>query len=69
MDLKLVPSTIIETLDRDGSQRYDDLLEKIGRLHNDLTEDEFNKILMELEIQGLIRVQEMTRGKKLVELA
>ncbi|MFP3952151.1 MAG: hypothetical protein ACLFVP_08460 [Candidatus Bathyarchaeia archaeon] len=69
MDLKLVPSTIVETLDRDGSQRYNDLLKKTARLHSDLTEDKFKDILMELEIQGLVRVQEMTRGKKLVELA
>jgi DNA-binding HxlR family transcriptional regulator len=68
MDLKLVPSTIVENLDRDGAATFKDLYNKTHKLHSDLNEQTFNQTLMEMEIQGLIRVYRLPKGKKRIEL-
>jgi hypothetical protein len=41
----------------------------VQKYQSGVNEAEFSKILMEMEIQGLVRVTRMTRGKKRIELA
>jgi hypothetical protein len=69
MDTKLIPSTVVEALGRGGAQEFDDLFKQVQKYQSDINETEFNKILMEMEIQGLIRVTRMTKGRKRIELA
>ena len=67
MDVKLIPGTVIESLGRSGAADFDDLFKQVQKLHGDLNQNDFNKILMEMEVQGLIRVTRMTKGKRRVE--
>jgi cobalamin biosynthesis Co2+ chelatase CbiK len=69
MDVKLIPSTIVEVLGRVGAQEFDDLLKQVQKYQSDINETELGKILMEMEIQGLVRVTKMTKGKRRIELA
>ena len=69
MDAKLIPSTVVEALGRSGAQEFDDLLKQVQKYQSGINETEFSKILMEMEIQGLVRVTRMARGKKRIELA
>ena len=69
MDTKLIPSTVVEALGRGGAQEFDDLFKQVQKYQSDINETEFSKILMEMEIQGLIRVTRMTKGRKRIELA
>jgi hypothetical protein len=69
MDTKLIPSNVVEALGRGGAQEFDDLLKQVQKYQSDINETEFGKILMEMEIQGLIRVTRMTKGKRRIELA
>jgi hypothetical protein len=69
MDAKLIPSTVVEALGKNGAQEFDDLLKQVQKFQKDINETEFGKILMEMEIQGLVRVTRMARGKRRIELA
>ena len=68
MDAKLIPSNIVEALGRSGAQEFDELLKQVQKYQSGINETEFSRILMEMEIQGLVRVTRMTRGKKRIEL-
>ena len=68
MNDRLVASTIIETLDRDGALDAEDLFKSVQKLHGDLDMRFFDETLMVLEIQGLIRVLGMARDKRRIEL-
>jgi hypothetical protein len=69
MDSKMIPSIIVESLVRSGAMEFDELFKAVQKLQSDLNQHDFNRTLMELEVQGLIRVSKMTRGKKRIELA
>ena len=69
MDVKLIPSTVVEALGRGGAQEFDELLNQVQKYQSGINETEFSKILMEMEIQGLVRVIRMARGKRRIELA
>ncbi len=69
MDVKLIPSTIIEALGRGGAQEFDDLLKQVQKYQSDINQTELGKILMEMEIQGLVRVTKMAKGKRRIELS
>jgi hypothetical protein len=56
LDAKLVPSNVVEALGRGGAQEFDDLLKQVYKYQSGINETEFSKILMEMEIQGLVRV-------------
>ncbi len=68
MNERLVPITIIETLQRNGALELDSLYKAVSKLHGELDERFFEGLLMDLEIRGLIRVYNMARGKRRVEL-
>jgi len=65
---RLVSSTIIEALDRNGALEVEDLYKSVQKLHSDVDRRFFEDTLMRLEIQGLIRVYSRSRGKRRVEL-
>ncbi|MGD0803457.1 MAG: hypothetical protein ABSA11_05215 [Candidatus Bathyarchaeia archaeon] len=69
MDAKLIPSTIVEALGKSGAQEFDDLLKQVQKYQSGINETELGKILMEMEIQGLVRVTKMAKGKRRIELA
>lgn len=69
MNDRLVTSTIVETLGRNGALNVEDLYKSVKKLHGDMEMRPFNETLMVLELQGLIRVYNMTRDKRRVELA
>ena len=68
MDFKLVTSEIINVLNRSGDQELDDLFKMVGKMHSDLDSKAFSSYLMEMEIQGLVRVSKMARGKRRIKL-
>lgn len=65
---RLVPSTIVEVLDRNGALDVEDLFKSVQKLYSGLERGFFEETLMGLEIQGLIRVYGMARGKRGIEL-
>ena len=69
MDAKMIPSIIVESLGRSGAMEFDELFKAVQKLQSDLNQHDFNRTLMEMEIQGLIRVSKMARSKKRIELA
>jgi hypothetical protein len=69
MDEKLLPTTIIEQLERSGALKFDELLKQVQKRHEGLSESELNIMLMKMEIQGLIRVYRIPKGKRRIELA
>jgi DNA-binding MarR family transcriptional regulator len=58
---------VIETLNSLGSCDDTELLRSL-RKEVEITPDTLNKILLQLEIRGLIRVSNTTRGRKKIEL-
>lgn len=69
MNNKLVTTTIVEELGRNGANTLDDLYTAVHKLHSEMERSFFEETLMIMEIQGLIRVYKMARGKRRVELA
>lgn len=69
MDAKLIPSTVVESLGRSGAMEFDDLLKQVQKYQKNINENEFSKLLMDMEIQGLVRVTKMAKGKRRIELA
>ncbi len=69
MDEKLIPSTIVGLLKRAGALKFDDLHKKTKKLHSGFSEDHLNSMLMRMEIQGLVKVYRLPKGKRRIELA
>jgi hypothetical protein len=69
MDVKLIPSTVVEALGKSGAQEFDDLLKQVQKYQSGINETEFVRLLMDMEIQGLVRVTKMAKGKRRIELA
>jgi len=69
MDMKLIPATILELLDRYDALKFDDLLKRTKKRHSVLTKTSLNRTLMEMEIRGLVRVYRMPKGKRRIERA
>jgi len=68
LDAKLIPSTVVEALGRSGAMEFDDLLKQVQKYQKNINENEFGKLLMDMEIQGLVRVTKMAKGKRRIEL-
>ena len=69
MDLKLIPSKIVELLERNGALKFDELYKRAKKNQSGFTENTLNTLLMKMEIQGLIKVYRIPRGKRRIELA
>jgi hypothetical protein len=69
MDTKLIPAKIIELLERNGALKFDDLYKRTKKNHSGFSEDDLNNFLMRMEIQGLVKVYRIPRGKRRIELA
>ena len=69
MDEKLIPSTVVEALGKSGAMEFDDLLKQVQKYQNGINEVEFGYLLMDMEIQGIVRVTKMAKGKRRIELA
>jgi DNA-binding PadR family transcriptional regulator len=69
MDTKLIPVKILELLERNDALKFDDLFKRTKRTYSDFTEQNLNTLLMKMEIQGLVKVYRIPRGKRRVELA
>ncbi len=68
MNERLVTSTVVDALGRDGALYVNDLYKSVHMLHSDMEKGAFEEILMLMELQGLLRVYKMPRGKRKAEL-
>ena len=68
MNDRLVTSLIIETLERTGASEDESLYKAVKKIHNNIEKRFYENVLMNLELQGLIRVNKMRRDKRRVEL-
>ena len=65
---RLVTSTVVDALGRNGALYVDDLYKSIHKMHSGMEKGAFEEILMVMELQALIRVYTMPRGKRKAEL-
>ena len=68
MNERLVTSTVVDALSRNGALYVDDLYKSVHKMHNSMEKGAFEKNLMLMELQGLLRVYKMPRGKRKAEL-
>jgi len=59
---------VAEILERKSSITDEDLLEAVREYYRDASFSDINRILMRMEISGLITVSTLMRGKRLIEL-
>ncbi len=69
MDVKLIPAKVVELLERNGALKFDELHKRIKKTYSTFTEEDLNILLMQMEIQGLVTVYRIPKGKRRVELA
>jgi DNA-binding PadR family transcriptional regulator len=60
---------VLDVIGRKGPLTDDELLREIKNGKDDLSFRELNRILMKLEVNGLVRVSRQMKGKRRVELA
>ncbi|TVP41248.1 hypothetical protein [Candidatus Nitrosocosmicus arcticus] len=63
-----IRNIIFEKIKQLGTTTDQDLLNSVSKDGVSVLEDEFNKVLLDLEIYGLIRVSWLTKDKKRIEL-
>lgn len=59
---------VLDVIGRKGPMTDDELLREVRNGKEDLSFRDMNRILMKLEITGLIRVSRQMKGKRRVEL-
>lgn len=59
---------VIDVIERKGPMTDDDLLREMRNGKEDLSFRELNRILMKLELNGIVRVSRQMKGKRRVEL-
>jgi len=64
----LLESAIVEALSQKGSMTDKELHETLKDLYGEVDESEFRKILMRLEVQGVITVSPLIKDRRIVEL-
>jgi len=69
MDTKLIPTKIIELLQRNGALKFEELYKKVKSIYSDFTKHDLDDLLMRMEIRGLVKVYRVPRGKRRIELA
>jgi DNA-binding PadR family transcriptional regulator len=60
---------VLDLIGRKGPLTDDELLREIKNGKEDLSFRELNRILLRLEVNGLVRVSRQMKGKRRVELA
>ena len=60
---------VLDIIERKGPLTDDELLREIKSGKEDLSFRELNRILLKLEVNGLVRVSRQMKGKRRVELA
>ena len=68
MQWKLLPSVILDTLRRNGALKFEELHKSTKKRFSDLSENDLEHMIMKMEIQGLVKVYPLPRGKKRIEL-
>jgi len=63
-----IRNIIFEKIKQLGTTTDQDLLNSLSKDGVSVLEDEFNRVLLDLEIYGLIRVSWLTKDKKRIEL-
>jgi len=66
---RLLESTIVEMLSRNGAQDFSSLLKFIKDRVQDADEEDLNRALMNLEVKGILRAYSTAKDKQRVELA
>lgn len=61
-------TVVADILKKKGSVTDEELLEAVRTFYKDVSVEDLNKILMKMEIAGLITVSNLMRGKRLIEL-
>jgi len=59
---------VVEALQRKGALNDDDLLDEVKDIYGDLSFRELNSVLLKLELNGILRVTRLMKGKRRVEL-
>ena len=60
---------VLDLIERKGPLTDDELLREIKSGKEDLSFRELNRILLKLEVNGLVRVSRQMKGKRRVEIA
>ncbi len=60
---------VLDVIERKGPLTDDELLREIRNGKEDLSFRELNRILLKLEVNGLVRVSRQMKGKRRVEIA
>ena len=60
---------VLDVIGRKGPLTDDELLRELKNGKEDLSFRELNRILMKLEVNGIVRVSRQMKGKRRVELA
>jgi transcription initiation factor IIE alpha subunit len=60
---------VLDIIERKGPLTDDELLREIKSGKEDLSFRELNRILMKLEVNGIVRVSRQMKGKRRVEMA
>ncbi|OYT43724.1 hypothetical protein CW711_07055 [Candidatus Bathyarchaeota archaeon] len=61
-------TVVADILKKKGSVTDEELLEAVRTFYKDVSVEDLNKVLMKMEIAGLITVSNLMRGKRLIEL-
>ncbi|TRO46370.1 hypothetical protein E2P65_05870 [Candidatus Bathyarchaeota archaeon] len=68
MNKRLVTSSVMDALGRNGALYVEDLYKSVHKMHSEMEKESFEEILMLMELQGLLMVYKMPRGKRKAEL-
>jgi len=60
---------VLEVVGRKGPMTDDELLRELKNGKEDLSYRELNRILLKLEVNGLVRVSRQMKGRRRVEIA
>jgi hypothetical protein len=66
---RLLESTIIEMLTKNGAQDFPSILKSVKDRIEDVDEENLNRALMNLEVKGLLKVYSTAKDKQRIELA
>jgi len=59
---------VVEVLERKGPMADEELMEAVSDVYGDISFRELNRALMKLEINGVVRVTRLAKGKRRTEL-